>query len=81
MQVKNETLLLFILAAVQFTNIVDFMIMMPMGDILQRALEITPFKFSALVSAYPVAAFVSSLFGVFFLDKFDRKKALLFAYS
>ncbi len=78
---KNETLLLFILAAVQFTNIVDFMIMMPMGDILQRALEITPFKFSALVSAYPVAAFVSSLFGVFFLDKFDRKKALLFAYS
>lgn len=81
MERREETLLLLILAAVQFTNIVDFMIMMPMGDILQRALEITPFKFSALVSAYPVAAFVSSLFGVFFLDKFDRRKALLFAYS
>lgn len=57
------------------------MIMMPMGDLLQRELEITPFQFSALVSAYPMAAFLSSLFGVFFLDKFDRKKALLVAYS
>ncbi|MFM1931673.1 MAG: hypothetical protein RL226_976 [Bacteroidota bacterium] len=80
MSVKNERLLLLVLAAVQFTNIVDFMIMMPMGDILQRALQISPFQFSLLISAYPVAAFAVSLFGVFFLDKFDRKKALLFAY-
>ncbi len=57
------------------------MIMMPLGDILQHELAITPFQFSALVSAYPMAAFLSSLFGVFFLDKFDRKKALLVAYS
>lgn len=77
---KSEKLLLFILAAAQFTHIVDFMIMMPMGDILQKELLITPFQFSMLVSAYPLAAFLSSLFGVFFLDKFDRKKALTVAY-
>lgn len=77
---KQERLLLFILASAQFTHIVDFMIMMPMGDILQKELLITPFQFSMLVSAYPLAAFLSSLFGVFFLDKFDRKKALSVAY-
>lgn len=77
----REPLLIFILAAAQFTHIVDFMIMMPLGDILQRELSITPFQFSALVSAYPMAAFLSSLFGVFFLDKFDRKKALAVAYT
>lgn len=77
----NERLLLFILAAIQFTHIVDFMILMPMGDILQRELLITPFQFSMLVSSYPVAAFASGLFGVFFLDKFDRKKALGIAYT
>ena len=77
----REPLLIFILAAAQFTHIVDFMIMMPLGDILQRELSITPFQFSALVSAYPMAAFLSSLFGVFFLDKFDRKKALALAYT
>ena len=72
----SEGALLAILAAVQFTNIVDFMIMMPLGDLFQRELGIQPFQYSILVSAYPMAAFLSSLFGVFFLDKFDRKKAL-----
>ena len=57
------------------------MIMMPLGDILQKTLEISPFKFSALVAAYPVAAFVSSLSGVVLLDRFDRRKALLLAYA
>lgn len=77
----NEGLLIFILAAAQFTHIVDFMIMMPLGDILQGVLEISPFQFSMLVSAYPMAAFLSSLFGVFFLDKFDRKRAIALAYG
>lgn len=78
---SKERMLLFILAAVQFTHIVDFMIMMPLGDILQRVLDISPFQYSMLVAAYPIAAFVSSLFGVFFLDRFDRKKALMVAYT
>lgn len=77
---KKESILLFVLAAVQFTHIVDFMIMMPLGDILQRELDISPLQFSILVAAYPVAAFLSSLFGVFYLDRWDRRTALLVAY-
>lgn len=76
----NEKLLLFILAAIQFTNIVDFMIMMPMGDILQKQLQITPGQYGWLVSSYGLAAGFTSFLGVFYLDNLDRKRALLFAY-
>lgn len=76
----NERLLLIILASIQFTNIVDFMIMMPMGDILQKSLQITPSQYGWLVSSYGLAAGLTSLLGVFYLDNLDRKKALLTAY-
>lgn len=76
----NERLLLFILAAIQFTNIVDFMIMMPMGDILQKQLMISPGQYGWLVSSYGLAAGVTAFAGVFYLDNIDRKKALLTAY-
>jgi predicted MFS family arabinose efflux permease len=78
---KAERSLLITLALIQFTNIVDFMIMMPMGDILQKALEISPAKFGGLVSSYGLAAFVTAFAGVFYLDKLSRKKALLIAYA
>jgi len=76
----NESVLLFLLAAIQFTNIVDFMIMMPMGDILQKNLAISPAKYGWLVSSYGLAAGATSFIGVFYLDRLDRKKALLAAY-
>lgn len=79
-ELKNERLLLVILAAIQFTNIVDFMIMMPMGDILKKQLDIAPSEYGLLVSSYGIAAFVTAFLGVFYLDNLDRKKALLFAY-
>jgi MFS transporter, DHA1 family, inner membrane transport protein len=78
--VVSERQILLILAAIQFTNIVDFMIMMPMGDILQAQLGIGPQKFGWLVSSYGLAAGLTSFLGVFYLDRLDRKKALLFAY-
>lgn len=78
---KNERALLAVLAAIQFTNIVDFMIMMPMGDILQKALNISPARYGLLVSSYGIAAFVTAFFGVFYLDRLDRKRALLTAYA
>lgn len=80
MELKNERALLLTLAAIQFTNIVDFMIMMPMGDILQKKLEISPAQYGILVSSYGIAAFVTAFLGVFYLDRLDRKKALLVAY-
>lgn len=56
------------------------MIIMPLGDIFIKEFDITAAQFSILVSAYSFAAFFSSLIGVFYLDIFDRKKALLFIY-
>jgi MFS transporter, DHA1 family, inner membrane transport protein len=77
---KKERIILLTLAAIQFTNIVDFMIMMPMGDLLKRDLHINPAGFGWLVSAYGLAAGVTAFIGVFYLDSLDRKRALLVAY-
>jgi predicted MFS family arabinose efflux permease len=56
------------------------MIMMPMGDILQKQLMISPGQYGWLVSSYGLAAGVTAFAGVFYLDNIDRKKALLTAY-
>jgi len=73
---KNERPLLLTLAVVQFNHIVDFMLMMPLGPQLMRALEITPRQFSLLVSAYTFSAGILGFAGAFFLDRFERKRAL-----
>lgn len=77
---KNEKLVLFLLASLQFTNIVDFMIIMPLGPQLMRIFAITPMEFSFIVSAYTISAGVSGFASAFFLDSFDRKKALVTVY-
>ena len=77
----NERLLLFTLAAVQFTHIMDFMIMMPLGSSLMRVFSINPEQFSRLVAAYGIAAAVTGFAGGFVLDRFDRKHALLLLYT
>ena len=76
----SEKRILLLLAAVQCTNIVDFMIMMPMGDILKKQLMIGPGAYGILVSSYGLAAGLSAFLGVFYLDNLDRKRALLWAY-
>jgi len=53
---------------------------MPLGDIFIKEFQITSNEYSYLVSSYSFAAFFSSLIGVFYLDRFDRKAALLFIY-
>jgi len=50
-----ERLILLILAAIQFTHIMDFMIMMPLGPQLMRELAIGPARFTALVAAYTIS--------------------------
>jgi predicted MFS family arabinose efflux permease len=77
---KQEKLLLFVLAAVQFTHILDFVIMMPLGPQLMRVFSISPQQFSLLVAAYTVSAGVSGFAGSFFIDRFDRRVALLLLY-
>ena len=70
-----------ILAFLQFTIILDFMIMAPLGAILMPALEITASQFSMVVSAYAFSAGTAGLLAAGFADKFDRKKLLLFFYA
>lgn len=77
---KNEKLLLWTLAAINFIHIVDFMILMPLGPQLMRIFSISPREFGLLVSSYTFSAGISSFFGAFFLDRFDRKRILLWVY-
>jgi len=77
---KKERLLLYVLAAAMFTHIMDFMIMMPLGPHLMRIFDITAQQFSLLVASYTITAGVSGFFAAFFIDRYDRKKTLIFMY-
>jgi MFS transporter, DHA1 family, inner membrane transport protein len=77
---SKERIILILLAALNFTHILDFMIMMPLGSYLMPYFNISGQKFSVIVAAYSVSACVASLVASFFVDGFDRKKVLLFGY-
>lgn len=76
----NEKRLLFILAAVQFSHIIDFMIIMPLGKTIMEVFDITPGQFAWVVSAYAGAALTGNLISTAFIDRFDRRTALLFLF-
>jgi predicted MFS family arabinose efflux permease len=77
---RQEKFLLFTIAAIQFNHIVDFMIMMPLGPQLIRIFEISPQQFSFLVASYTFCAGISGFVGSFFMDKWERKKLLIFFF-
>lgn len=77
----SERTLLLLLAAVQFTHILDFMVMMPLGQQLMRELGISPAGFSQLVASYTISAGVIGLLTAPFMDKYDRRKVLLITYA
>jgi predicted MFS family arabinose efflux permease len=68
------------LAITQFTVVLDFMVMSPLGDILMKSLVISPKQFGIAVSSYAFSAGISGLLAAGFADKFDRKKLLVFFY-
>jgi len=76
----NEKRLLFILAAVQFCHIIDFMIIMPLGKTIMETFSISPGQFAWVVSAYAGAALTGNLISTAFIDRFDRRSALLFLF-
>jgi len=71
---------MLLLAALNFTHIMDFMIMMPLGNYLMPYFNITSQQFSFLVAAYTFSAGASGFLAAFFVDRFDRKRVLLFGY-
>lgn len=69
---------LLVLAGVQFGHLLDFAILLPLGSRYQRELELTPARFGLVVSAYAFMACLSGLLAATCIDRFDRKRALLF---
>jgi len=75
-----QKFVIFILAITQFTVILDFMVMSPLGDMLMKSLNLKPSAFGIAVSAYAFSAGLSGLLTAGFADRYDRKKLLLFFY-
>ncbi len=74
---KHERYLLLTLSGIQFSHILDFMIMMPLGPILMREFGISTHQFGFLVASYSFSAALAGLFASTFVDKFERKRLLL----
>jgi len=77
----QELALLVMLAAVQFTNIVDFMVIMPLGPQLMRAMSINTAQFGIVVSSYTFAAGIAGLVASSLVDRFSRRTAFLTLYA
>ena len=78
---RRERWLLFTLAGIQFTHILDFMIMMPLGPQFTALFGISNAQFGLLVSAYTLSAGFSGLMATTYIDRFGRKQLLLGMYS
>ncbi|MFA5825239.1 MAG: MFS transporter [Gallionellaceae bacterium] len=73
----SERALLLTLAGIQFSHVLDFMIMMPLGPMLIRELGISTHEFGLLVASYSFSAAFSGLLAATFVDRFERKRLLL----
>ena len=78
---RNERFFLLTLAGIQFSHVLDFMIMMPLGPILMQAFGIGTHEFGLLVASYSFSAAVSGLLAATFVDLFERKRVLLSCFA
>jgi predicted MFS family arabinose efflux permease len=77
----TEKRLLYSLVGVQFFNIVDFVVMMPIGPMLSRNFGITTAQFGVLISAYTFTGALSGLLFAIVADRFERKQLLMVIYA
>lgn len=77
---KYEKIVISILALTQFTVVLDFMVMSPLGDLLMKSMKLSPTQFGFAVASYALSAGLSGLLTAGFADRFDRKRLLLFFY-
>ncbi len=76
-----QKFVLAIVALIQFTVVLDFMVMSPLGDLLMKNLAITPQQFGIVVASYAFSAGISGILAAGLADRYDRKKFLLFFYT
>lgn len=74
---RSERAMLLILSGIQFCHVLDFMIMMPLGPFLIRALGISTHEFALLVASYSFSASIAGLLIAPVVDRFERKRFLL----
>ncbi|MDQ3263005.1 MAG: MFS transporter [Myxococcota bacterium] len=79
MRKVSERAVVFLIGAVQFVNITDFVMVMPLGPDFARALDIPTSQLGVIGASYTWAASLAGLAGSFFLDRFDRRKVLALA--
>ena len=77
---RRETALLVLLSAVQFTHVLDFMVMLPLGPQLMRDLSITPREFSSLVAVYSLFSGIVGFLATGHIDRHERRRLLLVTY-
>ncbi len=77
----RERLILLVLATVQFTAIVDFMVIMPLAPQLKRSIGLTTDRFALVVAAYTIAAGLAGLVSTLFLDRFARRPTYLVLFA
>lgn len=77
---KYQKFIIVLLAVLQFTVVLDFVVLSPLGAQLIQVLKLTTSQFGLAVSAYAFSAGISGLLTAGFADKFDRKKLLIFFY-
>jgi predicted MFS family arabinose efflux permease len=78
---RYQMFIIALLAVLQFTVVLDFMVLSPLGAQLMQVLHLTTSQFGLAVSGYAFSAGLSGLLAAGFADKFDRKKLLLFFYT
>ncbi|HEY0093951.1 MAG TPA: MFS transporter [Archangium sp.] len=75
----SERVVVFLIGAVQFINILDFVMVMPLGPDFAAGLGIATSHIGTIGAAYTAAGCVAGVAGSYFLDRFDRRKALAVA--
>lgn len=78
---RYQKFVIGLLAFLQFSVILDFVIMSPLGVLIMPSMQITPSQFGFIVSAYAFSAGISGLLIAGFADRYDRKKILLVFYT
>lgn len=78
---RYQVLIALLIALIQFSVVLDFMVLAPLGTFVMDDMKLQPEKFGLVVAAYAISAFVSALLTAGFADKFDRKKLLMFFFA
>lgn len=80
-ELRRENIIVYLLGAIQFVHILDFVILMPLGPMLMRTFQVTPSQFGLLVSSYTFAAGIANFLASIVADRFERKRMLQLTFA